>query len=70
LWPFLTNIKGVLESMTLSCVTVDTLAMVYNVKHERCFIAEDIYFVRAKFQGWHCVDYRSVQEITARTCRL
>ena len=31
------------------------------MKHERCFIAEDIYSVQAKFQGRHCVDYRSVQ---------
>ena len=30
-------------------------------KHERCFIAEDVYFVRAEFQDRHCVDYRSVQ---------
>jgi len=28
---------------------------VTTVKHERCFIAEDVYFVRAKFQGRHCV---------------
>ena len=31
------------------------LALDACVKHERCFIAEDIYFVRAKFQGRHCV---------------
>jgi hypothetical protein len=31
-------------------------------EHERCFIAENIYFVQAEFQGRHCVGYRSVQE--------
>ena len=31
------------------------------MKHERCFIAEDIYSVKAKFQGRRWVNYRSVQ---------
>ena len=34
---------------------IDTEYNMPNVKHERCFIAEDVYFVRAKFQGSHCV---------------